>query len=132
MSDTTTWLNKYVSGDELVKATEDFNTAFQIAASNFENDEWYVDDCVNFIYDHISENLEHIGEETIKNAIEVVFVENVVDESKEDSLEDDEQDKKLTQSQRDFMGGSYHDEYDVDEYRDDDDDIGIDDDFYDE
>ena len=132
MSDTTTWLNKYVSGDELVKATEDFDTAFQIAASNFENDEWYVDDCVNFIYDHISENLEHIGEETIKNAIEVVFVENVVDESKEDSLEDDEQDKKLTQSQRDFMGGSYHDEYDVDEYRDDDDDIGIDDDFYDE
>jgi hypothetical protein len=132
MSDTTTWLNKYVSGDELAKASEDFNTAFQIAASNFENDEWYVDDCVNFIYDHISENLEHIGEETIKNAIEVVFVENVVDESKEDSLEDDEQDKKLTQSQRDFMGGSYHDEYDVDEYRDDDDDIGIDDDFYDE
>lgn len=132
MSDTTTWLNKYVSGDELVKATEEFDAAFQIAASNFENDEWYVDDCVNFIYDHISENLEHIGEETIKNAIEVVFVENVVDESKEDSLEDDEQDKKLTQSQRDFMGGSYHDEYDVDEYRDDDDDIGIDDDFYDE
>ncbi|MGB4497937.1 MAG: hypothetical protein WBI40_04495 [Methylococcaceae bacterium] len=128
MSDTTTWLNKYVSGDELVKATEEFDAAFQIAASNFENDEWYVDDCVNFIYDHISENLEHIGEETIKNAIEVVFVENVVDESKEDSLEDDEQDKKLTQSQRDFMGGSYHDEYDVDEYHDDDDDIGIDDD----
>lgn len=133
MSDTTTWLNKYVSGDELAKAIEDFNTAFQIAASNFENDEWYVDDCVNFIYDHISENLEHISEETIKNAIEVVFVENVVDESKDDSLEEDEQDKKLTQSQRDFMGGSYHDEYDVDdEYRDDDDDIGIDDDFYDE
>lgn len=132
MSDTTTWLNKYVSGDELVKATEDFDTAFQIAASNFENDEWYVDDCVNFIYDHISENLEHIGEETIKNAIEVVFVENVVDESKDDSLEENEQDKKLTQSQRDFMGGSYHDEYDVDEFDDDDDEIGIDDDFYDE
>jgi hypothetical protein len=25
----------------------------------------YVDDCVNFIYDHISESLEHIGEEMI-------------------------------------------------------------------
>ena len=49
MSDTTTWLNNYVSGDELAKATEDFNTAFQTAASNFEHDEWYVDDCVNFI-----------------------------------------------------------------------------------
>ncbi len=133
MSDTTAWLNNYISGDELAKATEDFSTAFQIAASNFENDEWYVDDCVNFIYDHISENLEYISEETIKNAIEVVFVENVVDESKNDSLEEDEQDKKLTQSQRDFMGGAYHDEYDVDEYRDEDDDIGIDDDdFYDQ
>lgn len=81
MSDTTVWLTKYVSGDELAKATEDFDAAFKIAASNFENDEWYVDDCVNFIYDHISENLEHIGEDTIKNAIELVFVENVIDES---------------------------------------------------
>jgi 6-phosphogluconate dehydrogenase len=120
MSDTTTWLNKYVSGDELAKATEDFDTAFQIAASNFENDEWYVDDCVNFIYDHISENFEHIGEDTIKNAIELVFVENVVD--KDDSLEEDDEDKKLTQSQRDFMGGGYYNEEDedADEYDDED------------
>ena len=44
-----------------------------------------------------------------------MFVENVVD--KDDSLEDDEQNKKLTQSQRDFMDGAYHNE---------------DDDFYDE
>ena len=132
MSDTKTWLNNYVSGDELAKTTEDFDTAFTIAASNFENDGWYVDDCVNFIYDHISENLEHISEEIIKNAIEVVFVENVVDGSaSDDSLEDDEQDKKLTQSQRDFMGGTYRDEYDEDEYGDDD-DVEIDDDIYDE
>jgi hypothetical protein len=132
MSDTKTWLNNYVSGDELAKTTEDFDTAFTIAASNFENDGWYVDDCVNFIYDHISENLEHISEEIIKNAIEVVFVENVVDGSAtDDSLEDDEQDKKLTQSQRDFMGGAYRNEYDEDEYGDDD-DVEIDDDIYDE
>ena len=132
MSDTKTWLNNYVSGDELAKTTEDFDTAFTIAASNFENDGWYVDDCVNFIYDHISENLEHISEEIIKNAIEVVFVENVVDGSaSDDSLEDEEQDKKLTQSQRDFMGGTYRDEYDEDEYGDDD-DLEIDDDIYDE
>jgi hypothetical protein len=132
MSDTKTWLNNYVSGDELAKTTEDFDTAFTIAASNFENDGWYVDDCVNFIYDHISENLEHISEEIIKNAIEVVFVENVVDGSaSDDSLEDDEQDKKLTQSQRDFMGGTYRNEYDEDEYGDDD-DVEIDDDIYDE
>jgi 6-phosphogluconate dehydrogenase len=86
----------------------------------------------NFIYDHISENLEHISEEIIKNAIEVVFVENVVDGSaSDDSLEDEEQDKKLTQSQRDFMGGTYRDEYDEDEYGDDD-DVEIDDDIYDE
>ena len=131
MSDTKTWLNNYVSGDELAKTTEDFDTAFTIAASNFENDGWYVDDCVNFIYDHISENVEHISEEIIKNAIEVVFVENVVDGSaSDDSLEDDEQDKKLTQSQRDFMGGTYRDEYDEDEYGDD--DVEIDDDVYDE
>ena len=132
MSDTKTWLNNFVSGDELAKTIEDFDTAFTIAASNFENDGWYVDDCVNFIYDHISENLEHISEEIIKNAIEVVFVENVVDGSaSDDSLEDDEQDKKLTQSQRDFMGGTYRDEYDEDEYGDDD-DVEIDDDIYDE
>ena len=131
MSDTKTWLTNYVSGDELAKAMEDFDTAFTMAASNFENDGWYVDDCVNFIYDHISENVEHISEETIKNAIEVVFVENVVDGSaSDDSLEDDEQDKKLTQSQRDFMGGTYRDEYDEDEYGDD--DVEIDDDVYDE
>jgi hypothetical protein len=132
MSDTKTWLNNFVSGDELAKTIEDFDTAFTIAASNFENDGWYVDDCVNFIYDHISENLEHISEEIIKNAIEVVFVENVVDGSaSDDSLEDEEQDKKLTQSQRDFMGGTYRDEYDEDEYGDDD-DVEIDDDIYDE
>jgi len=132
MSDTKTWLNNFVSGDELAKTIEDFDTAFTIAASNFENEAWYVDDCVNFIYDHISENLEHISEEIIKNAIEVVFVENVVDGSaSDDSLEDDEQDKKLTQSQRDFMGGTYRDEYDEDEYGDDD-DVEIDDDIYDE
>jgi hypothetical protein len=132
MSDTKTWLNNFVSGDELAKTIEDFDTAFTIAASNFENDGWYVDDCVNFIYDHISENLEHISEEIIKNAIEVVFVENVVDGSaSDDSLEDDEQDKKLTQSQRDFMGGTYRNEYDEDEYGDDD-DVEIDDDIYDE
>lgn len=132
MSDTKTWLNNFVSGDELAKTIEDFDTAFTIAASNFENDGWYVDDCVNFIYDHISENLEHISEEIIKNAIEVVFVENVVDGSaSDDSLEYDEQDKKLTQSQRDFMGGTYRDEYDEDEYGDDD-DVEIDDDIYDE
>jgi hypothetical protein len=132
MSDTKTWLNNFVSGDELAKTIEDFDTAFTIAASNFENDGWYVDDCVNFIYDHISENLEHISEEIIKNAIEVVFVENVVDGSAtDDSLEDDEQDKKLTQSQRDFMGGAYRNEYDEDEYGDDD-DVEIDDDIYDE
>jgi hypothetical protein len=132
MSDTKTWLNNFVSGDELAKTIEDFDTAFTIAASNFENDGWYVDDCVNFIYDHISENLEHISEEIIKNAIEVVFVENVVDGSaSDDSLEDDEQDKKLTQSQRDFMGGAYRNEYDEDEYGDDD-DVEIDDDIYDE
>ena len=124
-------LTNYVSGDELAKAMEDFDTAFTIAASNFEIDGWYVDDCVNFIYDHISENVEHISEEIIKNAIEVVFVENVVDGSpSDDSLEDDEQDKKLTQSQRDFMGGTYRDEYDEDEYRDD--DVEIDDDVYEE
>jgi hypothetical protein len=132
MSDTKTWLNNFVSGDELAKTIEDFDTAFTIAASNFENDGWYVDDCVNYIYDHISENLEHISEEIIKNAIEVVFVENVVDGSAtDDSLEDDEQDKKLTQSQRDFMGGTYRNEYDEDEYGDDD-DVEIDDDIYDE
>ena len=132
MSDTKTWLNNFVSGDELAKTIEDFDTAFTIAASNFENDGWYVDDCVNYIYDHISENLEHISEEIIKNAIEVVFVENVVDGSaSDDSLEDEEQDKKLTQSQRDFMGGTYRDEYDEDEYGDDD-DVEIDDDIYDE
>ncbi len=132
MSDTKTWLNNFVSGDELAKTIEDFDTAFTIAASNFENEGWYVDDCVNFIYDHISENLEHISEEIIKNAIEVVFVENVVDGSaSDDSLEDDEQDKKLTQSQRDFMGGTYRNEYDEDEYGDDD-DVEIDDDNYDE
>jgi len=132
MSDTKTWLNNFVSGDELAKTIEDFDTAFTIAASNFENEGWYVDVCVNFIYDHISENLEHISEEIIKNAIEVVFVENVVDGSaSDDSLEDDEQDKKLTQSQRDFMGGTYRDEYDEDEYGDDD-DVEIDDDIYDE
>ena len=132
MSDTKTWLTNYVSGDELAKAMEDFDTAFTIAASNFENDGWYVDDCINFIYDHISENVEHISEEIIKNAIEVVFVENVVDGSpSDDSLEDDEQDKKLTQSQRDFMGRTYRDEYDEDEYGDDE-DIEIDDDLYDE
>ena len=132
MSDTKTWLNNFVSGDELAKTIEDFDTAFTIAASNFENEGWYVDYCVNFIYDHISENLEHISEEIIKNAIEVVFVENVVDGSaSDDSLEDDEQDKKLTQSQRDFMGGTYRDEYDEDEYGDDD-DVEIDDDIYDE
>jgi|LakMenEpi03Aug12_release.lakeMendotaPanAssembly.Ray.scaffolds.fasta_scaffold05753_12 hypothetical protein len=132
MSDTKTWLNNFVSGDELAKTIEDFDTAFTIAASNFENDGWYVDDCVNYIYDHISENLEHISEEIIKNAIEVVFVENVVDGSaSDDSLEDDEQDKKLTQSQRDFMGGTYRNEYDEDEYGDDD-DVEIDDDIYDE
>ena len=132
MSDTKTWLNNFVSGDELAKTIEDFDTAFTIAASNFENDGWYVDDCVNYIYDHISENLEHISEEIIKNAIEVVFVENVVDGSAtDDSLEDDEQDKKLTQSQRDFMGGAYRNEYDEDEYGDDD-DVEIDDDIYDE
>ena len=132
MSDAKTWLNNFVSGDELAKTIEDFDTAFTIAASNFENEGWYVDDCVNFIYDHISENLEHISEEIIKNAIEVVFVENVVDGSaSDDSLEDEEQDKKLTQSQRDFMGGTYRDEYDEDEYGDDD-DVEIDDDIYDE
>jgi hypothetical protein len=132
MSDTKTWLKNFVSGDELAKTIEDFDTAFTIAASNFENDGWYVDDCVNYIYDHISENLEHISEEIIKNAIEVVFVENVVDGSaSDDSLEDDEQDKKLTQSQRDFMGGTYRNEYDEDEYGDDD-DVEIDDDIYDE
>jgi hypothetical protein len=133
MSDTKTWLNNYVSGDELAKAMDDFDTAFTIAASNFEDESWYVDDCVNFIYDHISENLEHISEEIIKNAIEVVFVENVVDGSgnvTENSLEDGEQDKKLTQSQRDFMGGTYRDEYEVDEYGDED-DLEIDD-IYDE
>ena len=61
-----------------------------------------------------------------------MFVENVVDGSpSDDSLEDDEQDKKLTQSQRDFMGGTYRNEYDEDEYGDDD-DVEIDDDNYDE
>ena len=49
----------------------------------------------------------------------------------DDSIEDDEQDKKLTQSQRDFMGGTYRNEYDEDEYGDDD-DVEIDDDNYDE
>ncbi|MSR16329.1 MAG: hypothetical protein EXR89_00785 [Methylococcaceae bacterium] len=133
MINTTTWLNKYVSGDELARVTEDFVAAFRMAASNFENDEWYVDDCVNFIYDHISENLEHVNEEIIKNAIELVFVENVVDESsKEDLFEEDDQDKKLTQSQRDFIGGTYHNEDDADEYSDEDYDTSIDDDFYEE
>ncbi len=41
----------------------------------------------------------------------------------DDSLENDEQDKKLTQSQRDFMGGTYRNE---DEYGDDD-EVEIDD-----
>lgn len=56
MSDTKTWLNNFVSGDELAKTIEDFDTAFTIAASNFENDGWYVDDCVNFIFVHDKKN----------------------------------------------------------------------------
>ena len=35
MINTTTWLNKYVSGDELAKATEDFDAAFQISNSHY-------------------------------------------------------------------------------------------------
>ncbi len=83
-------VNKLYSGDELAKAMEDFDTAFTIAASNFEIDGWYVDDCVNFIYDNISENVEHISEEIIKNAIEVVFVENDEDEYGDDDVEIDD------------------------------------------
>ncbi len=60
-----------------------------------------------------------------------MFIENVVDgRASDDSLEDDEQDKKLTQSQREFMGGTYRNKYDEDEYGDD--DVEIDDDVYDE
>ena len=127
MSDKTEWLKKYVSGDDLPKAIEDFNTAFTIAASNFENDGWFVDDCVNFIYDHISEYVEEFTDETIKNAIDMVFVENVVDATADDILGDDDEDLKLTQSQKDFMDGGYRDEYDPEEYDD-----SLDDDFYDE
>ena len=127
MSDKTEWLKKYVSGDDLPKAIEDFNTAFTIAASNFENDGWFVDDCVNFIYDHITEYVEEFTDETIKNAIDMVFVENVVDATADDILGDDDEDLKLTQSQKDFMGGGYRDEYDPEEYDD-----SLDDDFYDE
>lgn len=132
MSDKTKWLKKYVSGDDLPKAIEEFDNAFAIAASNFENDGWFVDDCVNFIYDHISEYVEEFTDETIKNVIDMVFVENVVDESEKTVSDDDEyQDLKLTKSQRDFMGGKYYDEYDPEEYEDDDSD-SLDDDFYDE
>jgi hypothetical protein len=120
MNDKTEWLKKYVSSDDLPKAIEDFDTAFAIAASNFENDGWFVDDCVNFIYDHISEYVEEFTDETIKNAIDIVFVENVVDATDTDILEDDDQDLKLTKSQKDFMGGNYHDEYDPEEYSEDD------------
>jgi hypothetical protein len=130
MSDKTDWLKKYVSGDDLPKAIEDFDTAFTIAASNFENDGWFVDDCVNFIYDHISEYVEEFTDETIKNAIDMVFVENVVDATADDILGDDDEDLKLTKSQKDFMGGGYHDEYDPEEY--DDEDELLDDNFYDE
>jgi hypothetical protein len=132
LKDKTEWLKKYVNGDELPKAIEDFDTAFAIAASNFENDGWFVDDCVNFIYDHISEYVEEFTDETIKNAIDRVFVENVVDETEKNiSDNDDDQDLKLTKSQRDFMGGSYHDEYDPEEYDDAvDSDDSLDDDFY--
>ncbi|MEI6747313.1 MAG: hypothetical protein WCL34_15225 [Methylococcaceae bacterium] len=130
MSDKTEWLKKYVSGDDLPKAIEDFDTAFTIAASNFENDGWFVDDCVNFIYDHISEYVEEFTDETIKNAIDMVFVENVVDATADDILGDDDEDLKLTKSQKDFMGGGYHDEYDPEEY--DDEDELLDDNFYDE
>lgn len=134
MNDKTEWLKKYVNGDDLLKAIEEFDTAFAIAASNFENDGWFVDDCVNFIYDHISEYVEEFTDETIKNAIDLVFVENVVDESeKTDSDDDDYEDLKLTKSQKDFMGGRYYDEYDPEEYEDKyDDGDSLDDDFYDE
>ena len=127
MGDKTEWLKKYVSGNDLPKAIEDFDTAFTIAASNFENDGWFVDDCVNFIYDHISEYVEEFTDETIKNAIDMVFVENVVDATADDILGDDDEDLKLTQSQKDFMDGGYRDEYDPEEYDD-----SLDDDFYDE
>ena len=129
MGDKTEWLKKYVSGNDLPKAIEDFDTAFTIAASNFENDGWFVDDCVNFIYDHISEYVEEFTDETIKNAIDMVFVENVVEATTQDIQGDDDQDLKLTKSQKDFMGGGYHDEYDPEEYDDAD---SLDDDFYDE
>lgn len=133
MSDKTKWLKKYVSGDDLPKAIEEFDTAFAIAANNFENDGWFVDDCVNFIYDHISEYVEEFTDETIKNVIDMVFVENVVDESEKMISDDDEyQDLKLTKSQRDFMGGKYYDEYDPEEYENHDDSDSLDDDFYDE
>lgn len=125
MIDKTEWLKKYVSGDDLPKAIEDFDTAFSIAASNFENEGWFVDDCVNFIYDHLAEYVEEFTDETIKdeiikNAIDIVFVENVVDAIDTGILDDDDQDLKLTKSQKDFMGGSYHDEYDPEEYDDED------------
>lgn len=129
MNDKTEWLKKYVSGDDLPKAIEDFDTAFAIAASNFENEGWFVDDCVNFIYDHIAEYVEEFTDETIKNAIDIVFVENVVDATDTGTLDDDDEELKLTKSQKDFMGGSYHDEYDPEEYAEDD---FLDEDFYDD
>jgi hypothetical protein len=129
MNDKTEWLKKYVNGNDLPKAIEDFDTAFAIAASNFENDGWFVDDCVNFIYDHIAEYVEEFTDETIKNAIDIVFVENVVDAADTGTLDDDEE-LKLTKSQKDFMGGSYHDEYDPEEYDEKDD--FLDKNFYDD
>jgi hypothetical protein len=45
-------------------------------------------------------------------------------------LGDDDEELKLTKSQKDFMGGGYHDEYDPEEY--DDEDELLDDNFYDE
>ncbi len=118
MIDKTEWLKKYVSGDDLPKAIEEFDAAFAIAASNFENDSWFVDDCVSFIYDHIAEYVEEFTDETIKNVIDIVFSENVVYAIDASVLDDDDQDLKLTKSQKDFIGENYRDEYDPEEYDD--------------
>jgi len=71
-------------------------------------------------HEKIAKCAEELTDETIKNAIDIVFVENVVDATDMGISDDDDQDLKLTKSQKDFMGGSYHDEYDPEEYDEDD------------
>lgn len=101
MLDKTDWLSRYVNQNKLPKAIEEFNNAFSITANHFENDGWFVDDCINFIYDYIAEYVDEFTDETIKNVIDVIFVENVVDAIGATSYVDN----------NDFSGDSYQDEY---------------------